>query len=158
MFSLSLMYLWWILAFLLIAGEILVPGFFLLWIGLAAGAMGATALIFPNMGILTQVVLFSGYTFASCYAYAKWFRARIERADPEASGLNQRGQRMVGQIYVLSAPIVNGHGTAKVGDGQWSATGSDMPTGTKVVVRRVDGNTLQVEEADPVLREAPRDI
>ena len=28
-------YWWWVLALLLIAGEVLAPGFFLLWIGIA---------------------------------------------------------------------------------------------------------------------------
>ena len=38
MWQLAGHFLWWILALLLIAGELLVPGYFLLWIGLAAAA------------------------------------------------------------------------------------------------------------------------
>ena len=33
-------YGWWLLALVLIAAELLAPGYFLLWIGLAAGVMG----------------------------------------------------------------------------------------------------------------------
>ena len=36
MWELSTHYLWWILALLLIAGEVMAPGYFLLWIGLFA--------------------------------------------------------------------------------------------------------------------------
>lgn len=153
-----LTYIWWIAAFLLIAGEVMAPGFFLLWVGLAAAAMGLTALVLPGMGLLTQVVVFSAYTFASCYAYARWLRPRIEKTAPGSEGLNQRGTRMIGEIYVLCEPIVNGHGKAKVGDGQWLATGADMPIGTSVVVRRVDGTTLGVEEANPMVGIAKRQI
>ena len=32
-------YLWWIVALLLIGGEVILPGYFMLWIGIAAAAM-----------------------------------------------------------------------------------------------------------------------
>jgi membrane protein implicated in regulation of membrane protease activity len=147
----SLMYMWWTAAVVLIAGELALPGFFLLWIGLAAGAMGLTTLMVPGMGLLAQVLLFGCYTFSSCYLYARFLRKFIEKSSPDGVGLNKRGDRMVGQIYVLAVPIVNGHGKANVGDGQWLVTGSDMPIGTNVIVRRVDGTTLEVEDVNSMI-------
>ncbi|NMW25762.1 hypothetical protein HFP05_15750, partial [Rhodanobacter denitrificans] len=59
-------YLWWILALLLIAGELLLPGYFLLWIGLAAAAMGVVLWVDPTLGLLVQAVLFGLLAFALC--------------------------------------------------------------------------------------------
>ncbi|NDH61491.1 MAG: hypothetical protein EBY18_07515 [Alphaproteobacteria bacterium] len=48
---------------------------------------------------------------------------------------------------VLDAPILNGRGRIKLGDGSWSVTGPDMVAGARVRVRGVDGNELRVEPA-----------
>lgn len=141
---LTLTYVWWILALFLIAGEVVAPGFFMLWIGLAAGAMGIVAWLVPGLSLLVQACLFGLFTFASCYGYAKWLRPKLERSEPGNEHLNQRGERMIGQRYELAEAIVNGRGKARVGDGQWLVTGPDLPVGTTVEVTAVEGTTLQV--------------
>ncbi|MBD8899321.1 NfeD family protein [Rhodanobacter sp. DHG33] len=140
-------YLWWILALLLIAGEVMVPGYFLLWIGIAAAAMGVLLWLFPGLGLLTQAVLFAVLALAACLAYARWLRPRIERRVPGRERLNRRGEQMVGQRYVLIDPIVNGRGKVRVGDGQWLVSGPDLPLGSTVEVTAVDGTTLKVRAA-----------
>ncbi len=138
-------YLWWVLALLLIAGEVLLPGYFMLWIGIAAAAMGVVLFVVPALGVLAQAVLFALLAFVSCFAYWKWVRPQLAReAAPEAAGLNRRGVRMIGQRYVLSERIVNGRGKAHVGDGQWLVEGPDLPVGTEVEVIGVEGTTLKV--------------
>lgn len=138
-------YLWWVLALLLIAGEVLLPGYFMLWIGIAAAAMGVVLFVVPALGVLAQAVLFALLAFVSCFAYWKWVRPRLAReVAPEAAGLNRRGARMIGQRYVLSSAIVNGRGKAYVGDGQWLVEGPDLPAGTEVEVIGVEGTTLKV--------------
>lgn len=142
-------YLWWILALLLIAGEVLAPGFFLLWIGIAAAAMGVVMLVLPGLGMPVQGVLFVVLSFASCAWWWKWLRPRMGRDDDPASRtLNQRAQRMVGRHYVVSEAIVNGRGKVHVGDGQWLAMGPEAPVGSEVRVIAVDGVTLRVELVD----------
>src|SRR6185312_15010415 len=54
--AISTHYLWWILALLLIAGELLLPGYFLLWIGIAAAAMGVVLWVVPTLGMLAQAI------------------------------------------------------------------------------------------------------
>lgn len=144
MWQLSTHYLWWILALLLIAGEILLPGYFLLWIGLAAAAMGVLLWLLPSLSLLTQAVLFGLLAFAACVAYAKLLRPKLERREPGGQRLNRRAEQMIGQRYELIEPIVNGRGKARVGDGQWLVSGPDLPLGTTVEVIAVDGSTLQV--------------
>jgi len=145
--QIAMHYLWWLLALLLIVGELMMPGYFLLWIGIAAAAMGVLLWLFPGLGLLVQAVLFAVLALAACMAYARWLRPRIERAAPDGERLNRRGDRMVGQRYELVEPIVNGRGKVRVGDGQWLVNGPDLPLGSMVEVVSVDGTTLQVRAA-----------
>ena len=147
MWTLSVHYLWWILALLLIGGEVLVPGYFLLWIGLAAAAMGVLLWLLPGMGLLLQAVLFALLALAACVFYAHRLRPRIERSAPGSELLNRRAEQMIGQRYVLTEAIVNGRGKARVGDGQWLVAGPEAPVGATVEVVAVDGTTLQVRPA-----------
>lgn len=147
MWELSAHYLWWILALLLIAGEILVPGYFLLWIGLAAAAMGVLLWLVPSLGLLAQAVLFGLLAVAACVAYARLLRPKLERRDPGSDRLNRRAEQMIGQRYELIEPIVNGRGKARVGDGQWLVSGPELPLGSTVEVIAVDGSTLKVRAA-----------
>lgn len=144
MWQLAAHYLWWILALLLIASELLVPGYFLLWIGLAAAAMGVLLWIVPSMGLLAQAIVFGLLAFASCLAYARWLRPKLERRAPGSERLNRRAEQMIGQRYELIEAIVNGRGKARVGDGQWLVSGPDLPIGSTVEVIAVDGGTLKV--------------
>ncbi|MEO7068597.1 MAG: NfeD family protein [Rhodanobacter sp.] len=147
MWELSTHYLWWILALVLIAGEVMVPGYFMLWVGLAAAAMGVVLWAVPTLGLLPQAVLFALLAFASCFAYARWLRPRVERRAAGDERLNRRGEQMVGQRFELVEAIVNGRGKARVGDGQWLVSGPDLPLGAAVEVLSVDGTTLRVRAA-----------
>lgn len=147
MWELSAHYLWWILALLLIAGEMLLPGYFLLWIGLAAAATGIVMWVLPGLGLLAQAIAFALLALASCVAYARLLRPRLSRTAPGSERLNRRAEQMIGQRYELVEPIVNGRGKARVGDGQWLVSGPDLPLGSTVEVVAVDGSTLQVRAA-----------
>ncbi len=144
MWQLAAHYLWWILALLLIAGELLVPGYFLLWIGLAAAAMGVLLWLVPSMSLLAQAIVFGLLALAACFAYARWLRPKLERRAPGSERLNRRAEQMIGQRYELIEAIVNGRGKARVGDGQWLVSGPDLPVGSTVEVIGVDAGTLQV--------------
>ena len=50
---------WWILAGLLLISELLLPVFFFLWLGIAAAATGLIMLVFPDIPLQTQLVLFA---------------------------------------------------------------------------------------------------
>ena len=140
-------YLWLILALLLIGSEVLLPGYFLLWIGLAAAAVGVVLLVVPPLGLLIQAVLFALLAFAACVLYARVLRPKLDKREPGSETLNRCGERMIGQRYELIEPIVNGRGKARVGDGQWLVNGPDLPLGSLVEVIAVDGTTLKVRAA-----------
>jgi membrane protein implicated in regulation of membrane protease activity len=136
-------YGWWLLALVLIGAEMVAPGYFLLWIGIAAGGMGVVTWIFPALPALVQAVSFGLLSIAACAAYWKFVRPFAEQRDDQPL-LNKRGAQLVGQRFVLSEAIVNGRGKVRVGDGAWLASGPDLPAGSEVEVVAVDGTTLSV--------------
>ena len=136
-------YGWWLLALVLIAAEMIAPGYFLLWIGIAAAAVGVIVWFAPAAPALVQAILFAVFAIASCLVYWKFLRPVAERRDDQPL-LNRRGAQLVGQRFIVSDAIVNGRGKIRVGDGEWLASGPDMPAGSEVEVVAVDGTTLTV--------------
>ncbi|MCF5928474.1 NfeD family protein, partial [Xanthomonas perforans] len=65
---------WAMLALLLIAAETLVPGAFLLWMGIAAAAVCVLVLVLPNIALLWQIVAFVLLSIVSVQVYRAWFR------------------------------------------------------------------------------------
>ncbi len=141
-------YLWWIVALLLIGGEVILPGYFMLWIGIAAAAMGVVLLLLPDLGALAQAIVFALFAFVSCFVYWKVVRPRLERIPAGNERLNRRGEQLIGQRFPLCEAIVNGRGKAKVGDGMWLVNGPDLPLGATVEVVGIDGTTLRVKAVD----------
>ena len=140
-------YGWWLLALLLIAAELIAPGYFLLWIGLAAAIMGLIMLVVPGLVFLAQAILFALLAVGVCFIYWKYIRPSTELRDDQPL-LNRKGDRMVGRRVLVVDAIVNGRGKVKIGDSVWLVEGMDCPIGTPVRVTSVDGTTLQVV-ADP---------
>ncbi|KRE88586.1 hypothetical protein ASG87_08365 [Frateuria sp. Soil773] len=145
--QITMHYLWWILALVLIGLEVAIPGYFMLWIGIAAAATGLLLLVAPSLSLLAQAVAFALLAFASCAVYWYGLRPRLQRHAAGDERLNRRGEQMIGQRYVLVEPIVNGRGKAQVGDGQWLVSGPDLPLGSTVEVLGVEGTTLKVRPA-----------
>jgi inner membrane protein len=137
---------WWILAALFAGIEILAPGVFFIWLGAAAALTGIIALVIPGMGWEIEALFFAVLAVASVV----YWRSRIKREkgknDPAAT-LNRRGDQLVGRIAVLSEPIQNGRGKARIDDTVWRVEGSDLPAGTPIKVTGVDGAILKVEAA-----------
>ncbi|MFI4968948.1 MAG: NfeD family protein [Lysobacterales bacterium] len=136
-------YGWWLLALVLIAAEMVLPGYFMLWIGIAAAVMGVIVLLAPALSAIAQAALFGLFALAACAIYWKFIRPLAEQRDDQPL-LNRRGEKLVGQRFVLVEPIVNGRGKVKVGDGSWLAEGPDLPVGSEVEVVAVEGTTLKV--------------
>ena len=135
---------WWVLGFGLLIAEILLPGTFCLWMGLAAFITGLAAWLIPGLHWQTEVVMWAVLSFV---AVGLWFRFKpMSKGVPE-SGLNQRGRGYIGQVFVLVEPIAEGVGKARVEDGVWRVHGPELPVGARVRVTGIDGATLRVEAA-----------
>jgi len=144
--NLTVHYGWWLLALVLIGVELIVPGFFMLWIGIAAAAMGLILMFLPELSFLTQALLFAALALISCYVYWHFVRSAAGETSDQPR-LNRRAEQHIGRRYVVDTAIVNGRGKVKVGDSPWLAEGPDLPVGTEVEVVGVDGTTLKVQKA-----------
>lgn len=135
---------WWIVGVLLIVAEMLVPGIFLMWLGLAAVITGIVPWLAPSLAWEYQALVFAGLAGVSTLVGRQVYTRAVRDPDPT---LNRRGDRYVGQIFTLDQPILNGSGRLKVGDSTWKVIGPDMVPGTRVRVVAVEGVTLRVESA-----------
>lgn len=133
----------WIgLGLALIAIEVLVaPGSYLLWVGLAAMAMGLVS-AFVTLGAGTELALFGLFTLAAALAGVKLYGGR-ERGKANRE-LDDPAAGLIGKELQLVSAIENGIGQAKFGDSIWRVAGPDMPAGADVVVRGMEGATLIV--------------
>lgn len=137
-------FVWWSLALLLAAAEVLAPGYFLLWVGVGAAATGFVVMLLPQLGVLAQAVTFTVLAFLSCAAYWRGLRPRLLRGESSEATLNRRGAGLIGRRLVLSEAISEGRGRVRVGDGVWLATGPDLPAGSEVEVVGAEGILLKV--------------
>jgi membrane protein implicated in regulation of membrane protease activity len=134
---------WLILAAVLIIGEILAPGAFLLWLGFAALASALVSFVAPQTPWELQGLLFAIFSIISLFAWHKYGKSLNMESD--APNLNQRNQQYVGRTLTLAEPIENGVGKVVVDDTQWKVTGQDAPKGSNVLVTGAKGNILVVQ-------------
>lgn len=133
---------WLSLGFILGAVEMVAPGFFLMWLGLAAIIVGMLTWALP-ISLPLQVALFAILSVLTVYAGKKFLKDNpIESDDPK---LNNRGARLTGEIVTVVEAIADGHGRVRVGDTDWNARGADAAIGSKVRVIGADGAVLLVE-------------
>jgi membrane protein implicated in regulation of membrane protease activity len=137
---------WWILALVLTIAEALLPGTFLLWMGIAALLLGMLLWAMPTLSLEVQLALFAILSLVSIVGWRLWQRKHPDKSDQPA--LNRRGEQYIGQVFVLAAPIENGFGKVRVGDSLWRVQGGDAAAGTPVRVTGVDGVVLVVETVD----------
>ena len=138
-------WLWFAAAVALLVLETIVPGVHFLWFGLAAGAVGALALVTP-LAWPVQMILFALISIASVFVVRRF--ARPENAATDEPVLNIRGAQYIGrQVEVVDA-IRNGRGKVRVGDTVWGAQGEDARAGAKVEVTGVNGTVLVVAKID----------
>jgi inner membrane protein len=133
---------WFIAGGLLLILEVLAPGVFMLWLGLAAMLVGAIS-IFVDWTWRAQFIAFAVFSVA---AIPLWRRLSMQvGTTTDQPFLNRRAEALVGRVFTLEKPIVDGSGTIPVGDTVWRITGADIPAGSRVKVVRVEGTALHVE-------------
>lgn len=133
---------WLILGFLLLGLEVLIPGTFMLWFGVAAVVTGGLVLAIP-MGVQAQIIIFSIASVISVFIGRYLYSA--SNSTSENPLLHKRGQQLIGQSFKVTQAIENGKGKVKVGDSEWIVKGEDADVGTIVKVVALDGNSLIVE-------------
>jgi membrane protein implicated in regulation of membrane protease activity len=142
---------WMVLGFLLLAAEIIAPGVFLVWIGIAALIVGAISLaawgaVFWSWQV--QVLVFLVLSLVSAYLGRKLIASR--RDDSDQPLLNRRGVQLIGRTATLTEPIREGRGRIQLGDTLRRVSGPDLPAGARVrVVAAADTDLDLVVEPIP---------
>jgi membrane protein implicated in regulation of membrane protease activity len=127
----------------LLAGlEMLVPGVYLVWLGIAAIITGVlTGLL--HLSLPAQVIDFVFLSLIIAFSARRFLReSPIVGADPL---MNRRVARMLGQTAVVVQAIEHGSGRVHFGDSEWIASGPDVAVGERVRITGSDGATLLVE-------------
>lgn len=137
---------WLLFGVVLLVIELLAPGTFFLWMGVAAFCVGLLLIPFPGLGWQYQWLIFALLAVGSIIAWMRYGRRHPKPSDDPF--LNRRGQRYVGRVFTLDAPMVNGYGRVRIDDSVWKIKGEDYPAGTRVRVVGVDGVALRVQ-AEP---------
>ncbi len=136
---------WLIFGVILMALEVLAPGIFLFWLGLAALLVGLVAFVFhPSWQV--EILLFAGCAIAAVPLWRRLARgnAGVSESNPF---LNRRAEALVGRVFTLEKPIIDGAGTVRIGDTVWRVAGPDTPAGTRVKIVQVSGADLTVAAA-----------
>ena len=133
---------WMLLGVVLMAIEAISPGFFFLWMGVAALLVGLVLTVLPGMDWAWQIMLFAVLSVGSIVAWRLRLRRHpTQTADPL---LNRRGHQYVGRVFTLEAPVVNGHGKIRVDDSTWKVVvDQDCPAGTRLRIVGVNGVMLE---------------
>ncbi len=137
--------LWWhwcLFGLALVLFEMLLPGVFLLWIGIGAFATGGLVGLFGIADWQVQSLIFVPLSFVALFLGRRFIR----RAKPaENETLNRRLTTYVGRTAEVSQAIVNGQGRVRLGDTLWRVRGEDCPAGSQVMVTAVEGSDLLVK-------------
>ena len=135
-------WLWFIGGLLLIGGEIVLPGVYLLWLGLGALVVGVLVAVFPDLGLTWQLVSFA---FAMLGTVSLGFVIQRRGAPPAAGELNQELHALVGQRFVAASDFQVGVGRVRVGDTTYTAVSAEaIQAGDAVAVMAVVAGRLKV--------------
>jgi membrane protein implicated in regulation of membrane protease activity len=136
---------WLIFGVILMALEVLAPGIFLLWLGLAALLVGLITFIFhPSWQV--EILLFAAFAIAAVPLWRRLARGNASGSESNPF-LNRRTEALVGRVFTLEKPIIDGAGTVRIGDTVWRVAGPDTPAGTRVKIVQVSGADLTVAAA-----------
>lgn len=138
---------WIALGLVLLALEILAPGVYLLWIGIAALLTGTLSFQLWETGFWTwqvQTLVFLALSVLSAIVGKKILAARRGN-DSDQPLLNRRDAQLVGRTATLEEAIVNGQGRARIGDSLWIVHGPDLPAGSAVRISDATDGRIVVE-------------
>jgi hypothetical protein len=136
---------WLIFGFIMMALELLAPGVFMFWLGLAALLVGLLSFAI-NLSWQAQLLLFAVFAAAAVPAWRHFARSAGSSSQSNPF-LNRRNEALIGREFTLEKPIVDGTGTVRIDDTIWRVAGPDVPAGSRVKVVQADGASLTVAVA-----------
>jgi len=137
-FDIGVTWQWLIAGLALMALEIMLPGVFLLWFGIAAIITSVVAFFAPD-AVTWQVAVFAVCSVVSIFIFSKYVKKAS--TDDGNGNLNRRAERYIGKKCEYR------DGKVQIADGWWLASSDDeLKDGDKVEVVGVDGSVLKVKK------------
>ena len=136
---------WLIFGIVLMALELMAPGVFLFWLGVAALLVGLLSFVtHPSWQV--QILMFAVFAAAAVPLWRRLARSgtAVSKSNPF---LNRRADALVGRVFTLEKPIIDGSGTVRIDDTIWRVAGPDTPAGSRVRIVQADGASLTVAAA-----------
>ncbi len=140
---------WWVLAVILLIGEIVTGTTYILWPAAAAVVVGVLAIFLPGSLWYVELFLFALIAVALTYYGTPYLKAWLRNAKTDHENLNERGAQKVGQRAVVEVAFAGGKGKVRFGDTLWLATCPDLDvieTGVQVEIIDVQGTTMVVKK------------
>lgn len=138
-------HIWFALALVLAAVEILTPGFVLICFSAGAAVAGLCAL--SGLSVPLQILGFAGGSFV---AFVTIRPAMRRWALHKGEALPTNIDRLIGQKATVLEPTDDAKGLVKIGGESWSARSADgreIAAGSRVVVQAIEGNKVIVAVA-----------
>jgi inner membrane protein len=135
---------WFVIGLVLLGLELVVPGGYFLWLGIAGIITGLSA-FFQPIGWPLQLTIFGVLGIVAVVGWKGYTRGREPVTD--SPFLNRRAERFIGHEAVIDEPIKDGFGRLQLGDTIWRIAGPDLAAGEKIRVVGADGAVLRVEAA-----------
>ena len=144
LFSIHPYVVWLVAGLALCAAETFVPGAFLIWIGLAAVALGAVEFLVA-VALTPALLLFAALVVVFVFIGRRVYGS-LDSGAPQLP--LSRAHALIGKEFYLDEAIERGYGRMRVGDSLWRVAGDDLPKGAKVrVVAVEDGAEVKVVKA-----------
>ncbi|MDO3383637.1 NfeD family protein [Gilvimarinus algae] len=140
-------WLWVVIGFALAALEILLPSFFMLWLGVSAIIVGLVSWFVP-LSFAAQLLVWAIFSLVCLLAWFKWVAPRMK--DKSRSGMAM--ERTLGQVgIVLEYNPASGRGRLRfsapiLGEDEWRFISQEpLSPGDRVSVTDFSGNDLIVK-------------
>src|SRR6195952_2051120 len=136
---------WLVFGIILMALELVAPGVFLFWLGLAAVLVGLLSFVL-HPSWQSQILMFAVFAAAAVPLWRRIARSNhaVSKTNPF---LNKRTDALVGRVFTLEKPIIDGSGTVRIDDTIWRVAGPHVPAGSRGKIVQADGASLTVAVA-----------
>ena len=134
---------WSAIGIVLLIGEALGAAGFLIGAAISAFGMALAVWLFPDISVLSQVVIYVGVALVSTFVYVKVFR-KIPL--PLTSTLQSRSEQLLGHQFVLDSALAEGEETQiMLGDTRWRVVADEaLGEGEKVEVAATETMKLRL--------------
>ncbi|MEN9461595.1 MAG: hypothetical protein RIS84_1615 [Pseudomonadota bacterium] len=147
---------WWAFGSMLLILEILLPGAFFIWIGIAAIALGFLVMFMPYLSFESQLFIYSIIALIAVILGRAYFAKNPIQSEQPL--LNERTVQYLGRVFTVVEPIIDGRGKVQIDGSFWRVEGEDCPEGTRVKIVKVSGMHLEiiiVHEEEPTPSSTP---